>query len=78
MATAAVSAVGTAAAGTPAVAAVEAVAAGLNIAAAQTVAAGYIVGEYKRCVKAAVFVDTAVGADWDPYDKAVDKAVPES
>ena len=69
--------VGTAAAGTPAVAAVEAVAAGLDISAARTVAAGFIVGECIGCEKAVVFVDTAIGADGDANDKAVDKAVSE-
>ena len=59
----AVSAVGIAATGTPVVAAVEAVATGLDIATAQTVAAGYMVGECNRCIKADVFVDTAVGTD---------------
>ena len=65
----AVSALGTAAAGTPAVAAVKAVAAGLDIAAAQTVAAEFIVGECIGCEKAVVFVDTAIGADGDANDK---------
>ena len=70
-----VSDVDTAAAGTSDVAAVEAMAAGLDIAAARTVAAGHIVGECIRCVKAAVIVDTAVGADGEAYNKAVDTAV---
>jgi len=67
--------VGTAASGTPAVAAVEAVAAGLDIASAQTVAARYIVGEYFLCVETAVLLDTA---DGDAQDKNVDEAASES
>ena len=74
----AVSAVGTAAVGTLAVAAVEAVAAGLDIAAAQTVAAVYIVGECVECVEAGVLVDTSVAADGDAQDRFVNEAAPES
>ena len=70
--------VDTAAAGSPAVAAVEAVAAGLDIAAAQTVAAGYIVDDFVECVEASVLVDTAVAADSNAQDKDVDEAASES